>query len=88
MTILKFANYGFCLILITLGVLNIIYIHLIPGVIYIAFTLLYFPPVTTWIYSKFKLKISSIIKFILGFILIWFTLGVSDLMEFFESKYL
>jgi hypothetical protein len=70
------------------GVLNMILIHHVPGFIYILISLIYLPPLSNYIKVKLLLSIPIILKVILAILVIWFTLGVSDLMQIFESKFL
>ena len=73
------VKWIFGIIVFTIGLLNIILIHPVPGIVYILLSLFYFPPVNNVFRDWFGIRIPTIIKIILGVIIIWFTLGVSDL---------
>lgn len=63
------------------GVANVVLVHPVPGIIYLLLSLVYFPPTHTILKRNFGLSISPTVKIILGIILVFFTLGVSDLGE-------
>lgn len=73
------------ILFLTIGILNLIYIHPVPAGIYMLLSLLYLPPITRYVKQKTGFRISPIILIILAFLVLWFTLGVGDLMEYFES---
>ena len=77
-----------CAIFFSIGVLNMILIHPLPGFIYILISLIYLPPLSKYIKVKLHLAMPIILKVILAVLVLWFTLGVGDLMEIFESKFL
>ena len=68
-----------------IGILNIIYVHLVPGLLYILFSLIYLPATSTRLELSLKASIPFIAKVILAVIVLWATLGVGDLMEVFEA---
>ena len=72
----------------SIGILNILLIHPIPGLIYVSLSTVYLPPFSRYVKVKFRVNIPITIKVILAILILWFTLGVSDLMELFESKLL
>ena len=78
-------NWSFWFIVFTLGLLNIAFVHPIPGFIYLILSFLFFPPTNTLLQKRFDFAIPFFIQVILGVIILWFTLGVSDLMQTFET---
>lgn len=76
-------SWLFGIIVLAIGVLNIILIDPRPGIIYILLSALYFIPAKFIAKSKMGLMILKIFKIILGVIIIWFTLGISDLGDMF-----
>ena len=72
----------------TIGGLNIFLIHPIPGIIYLLLSILYLPPFNDYLKVEFNIMIPIILKVVLAILILWFTLGVSDLMELFESRFL
>ncbi len=75
------ASYAFGLVLVAIGIGNLLYVHPVPGIAFLIFAMVYFPPVSPWLESTLGTRTASIAKFIFGFVLIWFTLGISDLGE-------
>ncbi len=75
------ANYIFAVVLLCIGIGNLIYVHPVPGIAFVLFAFVYVPPVSPWLESRLGSVGASILKFIFGFILIWFTIGISDLGE-------
>lgn len=73
------------LLFLVIGILNLIYIHPVPAGIYTLLSLLYLPPLARYVNQKTGFGISPIILIILAFLVLWFTLGVGELMEYFES---
>lgn len=69
------------LIIFTLGILNLILIHPVPGLIYVLFSLLFFPPVERFFRRKFGFSIPFAALLVFALVIFWFTLGVSDLAE-------
>ena len=78
------AGWLFGLILVIIGVMNLLLVHPVPGIAYLTFSLIYFPPVNEWLRAKFGFRIPSAVKIILGIFIMWFTLGVSDLAEMYH----
>lgn len=77
--ILPLAGWLFGLTVFAIGVLNMLLVHPVPGLIYLLLSLLYFPPVNDLFREKVGFSIPLVIKIILGIVILWFTLGVSDL---------
>ncbi len=87
---LKFSiilNWIAGLILLTIGLLNLFLIHPVPGIAFIIFSLIYFPPVTELLKKNLNLTIPPIVKVFLFVFLVWFTLGVSDLGDLFDKQF-
>ena len=84
----KPSSWIICAIFFFIGVLNIILVDPVPGFIYVLISLIYLPPLSNYIKVKLRLAIPIILKVILAILVLWFTLGVSDLMQIFESKFL
>lgn len=75
------------LILLSIGLLNLFLIHPVPGIAFIIFSLIYFPPVTELLKRSLNLTIPPIVKVFLFVFLVWFTLGVSDLGDLFDKQF-
>ena len=82
------SNWVLWFIFFALGILNFIYIHPVPATVYVVISLIYLPPLTTYFKIRFNFEIPAIIKVILAFLVLWFTLGVGDLFELFEQNVL
>jgi len=78
-------NWIFFTLFVSIGVLNIIFVHFVPGIIYILISFIYLSFTNTFIKKIFGFSIPIAMKIIIALIVLWFTLGVSDLMEMFES---
>lgn len=66
-------------VVFAIGVLNLFLVHAVPGIGYLLLSLVYFPPANDILRKKFGFSIPLVVKIILGIVIIWFTLGVSDL---------
>lgn len=75
----------FTLLFFTLGILNTIYVHIVPGLIYMLFSILFMPYILHCVYKKTKLRIPPFLLLIIGLGIIWATLGVGDIMELLEA---
>lgn len=83
-TIWDKLNWFFWFIFFGIGVLNMIYISIVPGIIYILISLIYLPPFNRYLKTKYNFEFAPIIKIIIAILVLWFTLGVSDLFEMLE----
>lgn len=79
------AGWLISLLLIAIGILNIIFVHLVPGMAYILFSCVYLPPINTLIKNNTGFTIPLLVKIILGIALFMFTLGVSDLGDMIDK---
>lgn len=75
------SGWIFGLVILTLGILNLILVHPVPGVAYLLLSLIFFPPINAVFRKNLGLSIPLVFKIILGVVIIWFTLGISDLAE-------
>lgn len=71
----------FALVLTTIGILNLVLVHPVPGTIYLLLAMLYIPATNTLLKERFGFTIHPAVKVILGVVVMWFTLGISDLAE-------
>ena len=76
------------LLFVLLGVLNLIYIHPIPGLFYLVLSLFYCPPLVYWLAHRVSFVVPYYFKVIVAFLILWATLAVGDLVEYFETKLL
>lgn len=75
------ASWCFAAIIFTLGVLNIIYVDPRPGIIYILASILFIPQTNALLKKTLRVEIPFAVKTVLFLIIIWFTMGISDLAE-------
>ena len=73
------------ILVLTVGILNIILVHPIPGVVYLLLSLVYFPPASAYLKQKTGFSIPAVVKLFLGIVLFFFTLGVSDLGDMIDK---
>jgi len=78
-TVSNITSWLFFVVVLTIGILNVILVHPVPGGLYLLLSLIYFPPANAVLKKKFGYSIPRILIVILGIAIIWFTLGVSDL---------
>lgn len=67
------------LAVLTIGILNLILIHPVPGIVGILLSLLFFPPVNDVLKRTTGFMIPFYVKVALALFIFWFTLGISDL---------
>ena len=73
------TGWLFSIIVFAIGVLNLFLVHPVPGVVYLLLSFVYLPPANAVLRERFGFCIPTLVKIILGIVIIWFTLGVSDL---------
>lgn len=81
LSISNFVSWVLATIFLVLGVMNLIYVHPVPGIFYILFSCFFAPPFNTLLKLKTGWVIPLWIKIILGSIILWGTLAVGDLAE-------
>ena len=72
-------SWVFGLAVLTIGILNLVLIHPVPGIIGLLLSLLFFPPVNDLLKKQFGFTIPFAVKVVLALFIFWFTLGISDL---------
>jgi hypothetical protein len=83
--VIKSISWLFGLVVLAIGISNLLLIHPVPGVVFMLLSLLYFPPVNEVLKQRAGFTIPAFVKIILGIIIIWFTLGVSDLGDLIDD---
>jgi len=71
------------ILFIVLGLLNLMYVHPAPAILYFALSLAYFPLTDTILKLKFRISIPLWVKIVLAIVVLWGTLAVGDLAEAF-----
>lgn len=75
----------FALIVMAFGLANLMWVHPVPGILYLIIALLYIPQTNILIKKNFGFAIPAAVKVILGIVIIMFTLGVSDLGDMIDK---
>lgn len=78
-------SWIFAVIFFSLGILNLIFVHPIPGLFYLLLAVFYLPFTNAILFKQLGFAIPLWIKTLAGLILLWGTLAVGDLMEIFEA---
>jgi hypothetical protein len=73
------------LVVLAIGIANLLLVHPVPGIVFILLSLLFFPPVNAVLRQRAGFSIPIAVKIILGIVIIWFTLGVSDLGDMIDG---
>ena len=73
--------WTFAAIFVLLGVLNLFLIHPVPGLFYLLLSLGYFPPINAIFKRRLGFSVPLVVKIILGLIVLWGTLAVTDLAD-------
>lgn len=75
------------ILVFTIGLLNLILVHPVPGIIGILLSVIFFPPVNEFLFHKFGFRIPFVVKIVLALAIFWFTLGVSDLGDMIDKLF-
>ncbi|SFH02155.1 hypothetical protein [Pontibacter chinhatensis] len=67
------------LVVFAIGLSNLVLVHPVPGIVFLLLSLVYPPQVNAVLKARFGFSVPLAVKVILGLVIIWFTLGVSDL---------
>jgi len=84
-TSLIIISWLFFIVVFAIGILNMFLVHLVPGIIYLLLSFIYFPPANALLKERTGFSIPLIVKIGLGIVIIMFTLGVSDLGDIFDD---
>nr|WP_294907236.1 hypothetical protein [uncultured Lacibacter sp.] len=79
LSIQRIISWILGLLVLTIGILNLILIHPVPGIIGLLLSMLFFPPVNDLLKKKIGFAIPFAVRVILALSIFWFTLGISDL---------
>ena len=81
LNVLDIISWIFGLLLLIIGIMNLFMVHPLPGIIYIIFSIMFFPPTNNFLKKTMNFTIPFKIKLITFILFMWFTLGVGDLAE-------
>jgi hypothetical protein len=73
------AGWMMGIIIAIIAVLNLVYVHPVPGIVVLLVASVLFPPVGMMFRKYLDRDIPFALKIFLFVMIIWFTLGVSDL---------
>ena len=72
-------SWIFGIAVVAIGVLNVLLVHPVPGIVYLLLSLVYFPQANVVLKKRIGFSIPLVAKIVLGLVIFFFTLGVSDL---------
>ena len=75
----------FGLIVFAIAILNLIFVHPVPGVVAVLLSVIYLPQSNAFLKQRFEFQIPLVVKIGLGLFIIWFTLGISDLGDMIDK---
>ncbi|MDO6391712.1 hypothetical protein Q4E40_16370 [Pontibacter sp. BT731] len=78
-------GWFFGLVVATVGVLNLVLVHPVPGIAYLLLSLVYLPPANAYLKRHLGFAIPMVVKIALAIVLFMFTLGVSDLGDMLDK---
>ena len=79
-------SYILGILVFIIGLSNLILVHPVPGIVFLVLSFLFFPPADALFIKWFGRAIPIAVKIILALVIIWFTLGVSDLGDMIDGK--
>ncbi len=68
-------------IMLIIGILNLILVHPVPGIFYILVAVLFSPLLNNWFMKNLKFEIPFWLITLLFLVIMWGTLGITDLAE-------
>lgn len=74
-------------LVVTIGLLNLVLIHPVPGMIGLLLSLVFFPPANKLLLKRVGFTIPFTVKMILAVAVFCFTLGISDLGDLIDSSF-
>lgn len=77
----QILSWVFFVLFVMTGILNLFLIHVVPGTFYLFLSILYLPITNMKLKKIFGFTIPSLIKTIVGLVVLWGTLAVGDLAE-------
>lgn len=83
--ITTWASWFVGLVVFTIGLLNLLLVHPVPGLFFLLLSLLYFPPADKISARLFGFPVPLAAKLVLALVIVWFTLGVSDLGDMLDD---
>ena len=79
---MKYISWLFGFVVLAIGLVNSFWGNdPFYGLTLVVLSLVYFPPVTKWIFKKTGYKIPYWLKILLGVLILWTALGVAELFD-------
>ena len=78
-TLARSVDWLFGTVVLAIGLLNLVLVHPVPGLVFLAASLVYLPATDALVRRRFGVPVPPALKALLGLAIVWFTLGVSDL---------
>ncbi|MDZ7612705.1 MAG: hypothetical protein U5K51_02500 [Flavobacteriaceae bacterium] len=82
---LKITSLFLGIIVFAIGVLNLLLVHPVPGFVFLILSLLYLPQTDALFKKRMGFTLPPVLKIFLAILVIWFTLGVSDLGDIIDD---
>jgi len=79
------VSWFFGAILFAIGAANLVLVHPVPGIVFLLLSILYVPAVNAVFKKSFGSVLPLGVKIVLGIVVVWFTLGVSDLGDMIDK---
>lgn len=84
-TPLSLLSYLLGSLVFVIGLLNLFLVHPVPGLVFILLSLVYLPQTNALLQKRYGFGIPPLVKIVLGIVIVWFTLGVSDLGDLIDK---
>ena len=84
-TVSNIVSWFIGAVIFTIGALNLLLVHPVPGTVFLLLSLLYVPAFNTLLRKTFGFAVPLAAKITLGIVVVWFTLGVSDLGDMMDK---
>lgn len=81
------VSWFFGIIVFIIGVLNLVLVHPVPGIVALVLSFFFFPVTNVLLRHYLGFSIPLVVKIVLGLLIIWFTLGVSDLGDMLDKSF-
>ncbi len=75
------VDWTFGLLFVVVGLLNLFLVHPVPGVFYLLLSILYYHRTHQFTRCKFGVTIPLAVRIVIGLVVLWGTLAVTDLAD-------
>ena len=84
-TVSNYVSWFFGFIIFTIGAANLLLVHPVPGIVFLLLSILYLPAFNSLLKKAAGFVVPLGVKIVLGIVVVWFTLGVSDLGDMIDA---